>query len=174
MGHAGVSDFQGRAAGDWDRPSSESRIPGQRRPLCRLDPRRATIANMAPEYGATMGFFPIDVECVNYLRATGRSEEHCRAYENYYREQKMFGMPKKGEIAYSVELELDLGTVVPSVAGPKRPQDRIELPKLKEEFLAAFAKPVTENGFGKSREELSKSFAVCGRDGFRPGGGTQD
>jgi len=71
---------------------------------------------MAPEYGATMGFFPIDAECVNYLRATGRSEELCLAYENYYRAQDLFGIPKKGDIAYSQELELDLGTVVPSVA----------------------------------------------------------
>src|SRR6184192_952398 len=98
---------------------------------------RATIANMAPEYGATMGFFPIDAECVNYLRATGRSEEHCGIYENYYRAQGLFGIPKKGEIVYSEELELDLAKVVASVAGPKRPQDRIELPKLKQEFLAA-------------------------------------
>src|SRR5216117_3058742 len=115
---------------------------------------RATIANMAPEYGATMGFFPIDAECVNYLRATGRSEEHCKLYENYYRAQGLFGIPKKGEIAYSQEFELDLGSVVPSVAGPKRPQDRIELPKLKNEFVASLTKPVTENGFGKKPEEL--------------------
>src|SRR5438874_131086 len=115
---------------------------------------RATIANMAPEYGATMGFFPIDAECVNYLRATGRPEEHCRLYENYYRAQGLFGMPKRGELNYSVDLELDLGTVVPSVAGPKRPQDRIELPKLGEEFTKAFSKPVAENGFGKREEEL--------------------
>src|SRR5436853_3844151 len=92
---------------------------------------RATIANMAPEYGATMGFFPVDGECVNYLRATGRSAEHCQAYENYYRAQGLFGMPQMGEIVYSAALDLDLGTVVPSVAGPKRPQDRIELPNLK-------------------------------------------
>ena len=115
---------------------------------------RATIANMAPEYGATMGFFPIDAECVNYLRATGRSEEHCRRYENYYRAQSLFGIPKRGDARYSAELELDLGGVVPSVAGPKRPQDRIELPKLKQEFLAAFTRPATENGFGKKPEDL--------------------
>jgi aconitate hydratase len=115
---------------------------------------RATIANMAPEYGATMGFFPIDAECVNYLRATGRSEEHCRAYENYYRAQGLFGMPKKGDIAYSQEFELNLGTVVPSVAGPKRPQDRIELPKLKEVFVKAMTRSVMENGFGKHPEDL--------------------
>jgi aconitate hydratase len=115
---------------------------------------RATIANMAPEYGATMGFFPIDTECVHYLRATGRSEELCKLYENYYRAQGLFGMPQKGGIDYSTELELDLGSVVPSVAGPKRPQDRIELPSLKKEFLAAFTRPVTENGFGRRPEEL--------------------
>jgi len=135
---------------------------------------RATIANMAPEYGATMGFFPIDVECVNYLRATGRSEEQCRIYENYYRAQGLFGMPKKGQLSYSTDLELDLGTVVPSVAGPKRPQDRIELPKLKNEFLTAFSKPVTENGFGKSADELNRTFAVAARNGFKPGGGSQE
>ena len=113
---------------------------------------RATIANMAPEYGATMGFFPIDAECVNYLRATGRSEEHCQLYENYYRAQGLFGIPQKGEIAYSTDLELDLATVVPSVAGPKRPQDRIELPQAQAaNSCSAFSKPVTENGFGKDR-----------------------
>src|SRR5436190_18257616 len=95
---------------------------------------RATIANMAPEYGATMGFFPIDVECTNYLRATGRSEEHVAVYEAYYKAQGLWGIPQRGQIEYSTELDLDLATVAPSVAGPKRPQDRIELPRLKEEF----------------------------------------
>jgi aconitate hydratase len=135
---------------------------------------RATIANMAPEYGATMGFFPIDAECVNYLRATGRSDEHCKMYENYYRAQGLFGIPKKGEIAYSQELELDLGTVVPSVAGPKRPQDRIELPKLKNEFVTAFSKPVTENGFGKSADDLGRVYKVESANGLAPGGGSQE
>jgi aconitate hydratase len=115
---------------------------------------RATIANMAPEYGATMGFFPVDAECVTYLRATGRSEEHCRLYENYYRAQGLFGIPRKGDLAYSQELELDLGSVVPSVAGPKRPQDRIELPKLKDSFVSLLTKPIAEGGFGKRPEEL--------------------
>ena len=121
---------------------------------------RATIANMAPEYGATMGFFPIDAECVNYLRATGRSEDHCKLYENYYRAQGLFGIPQKGEIAYSTDLELDLATVVPSVAGPKRPQDRIELPNMRREFFNSFQRPVTENGFGKTRAEFSKSVKL--------------
>jgi aconitate hydratase len=135
---------------------------------------RATIGNMAPEYGATMGFFPIDGECVNYLRATGRSEEHCRAYENYYKAQGLWGIPKRGDITYSQELELDLDTVVPSVAGPKRPQDRIELPNLKESFIATFSKPVTESGFGMKPEELGKTFMVSGDGQFADGGGSQE
>ena len=121
---------------------------------------RATIANMAPEYGATMGFFPIDEESVKYLRATGRTEAHCRTYENYYRAQGLFGIPQRGQIEYSTELELDLGTVVPSVAGPKRPQDRIDLPNLKQEFLDALARPTTENGFGKSGSDLTNRVRV--------------
>ena len=121
---------------------------------------RATIANMAPEYGATMGFFPIDEECVNYLRATGRSEEHCKLYENYYRAQGLWGIPQAGQIEYSQLVELDLSTVKPSVAGPKRPQDRIELGNLRREFFNAIQRPVTENGFGKSRQAFGKSFKV--------------
>ena len=135
---------------------------------------RATIANMAPEYGATMGFFPMDAECVKYLRGTGRSDEQCRLYENYYRAQGLFRMPRKGEVNYSLDLELDLATVVPSVAGPKRPQDRIELPNLKREFVAAFSRPVTESGFGKPAAELSRTFAVNVDNGLRPGGGSQE
>ena len=103
-------------------------------------PDRATIGNMSPEYGATMGFFPIDQESVNYLRATGRTDEQCAAFENYFRAQKMFGMPRKGDIDYSVDLELNLGDVKPGVAGPKRPQDRINLPELGRGFSLASAK----------------------------------
>jgi aconitate hydratase len=116
---------------------------------------RATIANMAPEYGATMGFFPIDAECANYLRATGRSEEQVKLYESYYKAQGLWGIPNKGDIEYSSVAELDLATVVPSVAGPKRPQDRIELKDLKDTFLGSFSKPATENGFGKQAEDFS-------------------
>jgi len=121
---------------------------------------RATIANMAPEYGATMGFFPIDEECVNYLRATGRSEDHCRLYENYYRAQGLWGMPTVGQIDYTQVVELDLASVRPSVAGPKRPQDRIELGNLRREFFNAIQRPVTENGFGKSRQAFATSVKV--------------
>ena len=116
---------------------------------------RATIANMAPEYGATMGFFPMDNECATYLRATGRSEDQVRLYENYYKAQGLWGIPKKGEIDYSNSVELDLTTVVPSVAGPKRPQDRIELQNLKTSFTGTFSKPVTEAGFGKKAEDFT-------------------
>jgi aconitate hydratase len=128
---------------------------------------RATIANMAPEYGATMGFFPIDAECTNYLRATGRSDEAVKTYENYYKAQGLWGIPKKGEVVYSQEIELDLGSVLPSVAGPKRPQDRIELPKLKNEFTTAFSKPVTENGFGMKAEDLGKTKADVALNGHK-------
>ncbi|MBI5768230.1 MAG: aconitate hydratase AcnA [Verrucomicrobia bacterium] len=121
---------------------------------------RATIANMAPEYGATMGFFPIDAECANYLRATGRDEKQVALYENYYKAQGLWGIPQQGQIDYSTSLALDLGSVMPSVAGPKRPQDRIELPNLQREFFAAYQRPVTENGFGKNRSDFVKSVKV--------------
>jgi aconitate hydratase len=121
---------------------------------------RATIANMAPEYGATMGFFPIDAECSNYLRATGRDERHVALYEAYYQAQGLWGIPQEGAIDYSQDLALDLATVVPSVAGPKRPQDRIELPDMKREFFAAYQRPVTANGFGKPRADFSRSVKV--------------
>ncbi len=136
---------------------------------------RATIGNMAPEYGATMGFFPIDAECTNYLRATGRDEKHIATYEAYYKAQGLWGIPQKGEIDYSQVVELDISSVVPSVAGPKRPQDRIELNNLKNEFHAAFSKPTTENGFGKKPEDYSKSVAIAAIAGadFHPGGGSQ-
>jgi aconitate hydratase len=135
---------------------------------------RATIANMAPEYGATMGFFPIDGECTNYLRATGRDEADIARYEAYYKAQNLWGIPAKGDIDYSVNLELDLATVVPSVAGPKRPQDRIELPKLKNEFVGSLTKPVTENGFGKQAADLGRTVAVNGNGAAHPGGGSQN
>ncbi|MGD1031852.1 MAG: aconitate hydratase AcnA [Opitutaceae bacterium] len=123
---------------------------------------RATIANMAPEYGATMGFFPIDGECTAYLRSTGRSEEHVALYEAYYKAQGLWGVPRPGEIDYSRDLALDLGAIVPSVAGPKRPQDRIELHNLKQEFVAAFSRPASENGFGRPAADLKGVFHVSG------------
>jgi len=123
-------------------------------------PDRATIGNMSPEYGATMGFFPIDSESVAYLRATGRTDEQCAAFENYFRAQKMFGMPGKGEIDYSIDLELDLGDVQPGVAGPKRPQDRINLPALGETFRSLLQKPVSDGGYGKKDVDLGEKHLV--------------
>ncbi|MGD0059018.1 MAG: aconitate hydratase [Verrucomicrobiia bacterium] len=128
---------------------------------------RATIANMAPEYGATMGFFPVDDESLNYLRATGRTDEQVVAFGNYFKAQNMFRIPRKGEIDYSIEVELNLADVHPSVAGPKRPQDRIELPKLKNTFTELFSKPLTENGYNKPRAEMGKRVPVH-LDSFTP------
>src|SRR5436190_362359 len=123
-------------------------------------PDRATIGNMSPEYGATMGYFPVDQESINYLRATGRSDEQCRAFENYFRAQNMFGMPGKGEIDYSVDVDLDLADVEPSVAGPKRPQDRINLPELGKTFRALLEKPVQDGGYGKKNVDLGEKHLV--------------
>src|SRR6476619_6278524 len=123
-------------------------------------PDRATIGNMSPEYGATMGFFPVDHESVKYLRATGRSEEVCLAFENYFHAQNMFGMPRKGEIDYSVETDLDLADVQPSVAGPKRPQDRINLPELGKKFRELLETPVHDGGYGKKQIDLREKHAV--------------
>jgi aconitate hydratase len=121
---------------------------------------RATIANMAPEYGATMGFFPIDEQTCQYLLATGRSEEHVELVRGFYSAQGMFGIPKKGECDYSVVYDLDLASIPPSVAGPKRPQDRIELSKLKDQFNQLMLKPVKEGGYGKTEEELWTRYHV--------------
>jgi aconitate hydratase len=123
-------------------------------------PDRATIGNMSPEYGATMGYFPVDQESIDYLRATGRSEEQCLAFENYFRAQKMFGMPLRGEIDYSVDIDLDLAEVQPSVAGPKRPQDRINLPDLEKTFRELLEKPVRDGGYGKQNVDLREKHLV--------------
>jgi aconitate hydratase len=132
-------------------------------------PDRATIGNMAPEYGATMGFFPIDGKTVAYLEGTGRTREEIDAFKAYFQAQGMFGAPKPGQIDYSQVLELDLGTVAPSLAGPKRPQDRIEIGDVKAKFGELFSKPMTENGFAKRREDLAKRFRT--RDGIDIGSG---
>jgi aconitate hydratase len=134
---------------------------------------RATVANMAPEYGATMGFFPIDEESCSYMLATGRSREHVDTFRSYYKAQGLFGMPRKGDCDYSEQLELDLSTVAPSVSGPKRPQDRIDLPDLKSRFRDLLSRPAAENGYGKDPSVLAQRFpAILGRP--MPGGGSQD
>ena len=119
---------------------------------------RATIANMAPEYGATMGFFPPDEATVKFMHATGKSDEDTELFEEYFRAQELFGMPKAGEIEYSTTLSLDISTIKPSLAGPKRPQDRIELDKMKENFNDLFSKPTSNNGFNKDASDLNKRY----------------
>ncbi len=121
---------------------------------------RATIANMAPEYGATMGFFPVDQVTVDYMRGTGRREEDIDAFETYFKAQNLFGIPNAGELEYSANLSLDLSTIVPSLAGPKRPQDRIELPNMAESFDHLFSAPLLDNGFNKSAGDLHKRYVT--------------
>ncbi len=121
---------------------------------------RATIANMSPEYGATMGYFPPDEETCQYLKSTGRTQEHIDAVRNYFKAQGLFGIPRKGECDYSIVLDLDLATIVPSVAGPKRPQDRIALPDLKEQFLDLLSKSVADGGYGKTSAEIAVRYSA--------------
>jgi aconitate hydratase len=132
---------------------------------------RATIANMAPEYGATMGFFGVDEETLAYLKGTGRSEELCATFEAYYKAQGLWGIPLKGQVDYTVELDLDLGTIVPGVAGPKRPQDRINLNELKSAFTGLIEKPLTEGGYGKSAADLAVAVPVHINGSKATGGG---
>jgi aconitate hydratase len=135
-------------------------------------PDRATIANMAPEYGATMGFFPVDEETCKYLLATGRPKKLVDSVRNYFKAQSMFGIPGKGECEYSTLLELNLNDVDTSVAGPKRPQDRIPLSDIKQKFTDLLIKPVTENGYNKSN--LNDRYLVkTGLNKVVQGGGDQ-
>jgi aconitate hydratase len=117
-------------------------------------PDRATIGNMAPEYGATMGFFPVDERTIDYFEGTGRSREQIAYLEAYFKAQQLFGVPMPGDIDYSAVVRLDLGDVTPSLSGPKRPQDRIEIGKVASTFRTLFSRPVTENGFNKAPELL--------------------
>jgi len=121
-------------------------------------PDRATIGNMAPEYGATMGFFPVDEKTIDYFKGTGRTDAEIAAFENYFKAQALFGIPKAGQIDYTKVVTLDLGTVAPSLAGPKRPQDRIEIGNVKSTFADLFVKPVGENGFAKKPADLDAQY----------------
>ncbi|QGZ63702.1 aconitate hydratase AcnA [Paraburkholderia acidisoli] len=121
-------------------------------------PDRATIGNMAPEYGATMGFFPVDEKTIDYFKGTGRTQAEIDAFANYFKAQELFGVPKAGEIDYTKTLTLDLSTVAPSLAGPKRPQDRIEIGNVKSTFTDLFSKPVAENGFNKKAADLAAEY----------------
>jgi aconitate hydratase len=117
-------------------------------------PDRATIGNMAPEYGATMGFFPVDEKTVEYFRGTGRTKSEIEAFEAYFKAQGLFGVPLAGEIDYSQVVRLDLASVTPSLAGPKRPQDRIELGKVSSQFVDLFSKPNAQAGFNRPADLL--------------------
>ena len=121
---------------------------------------RATIANMAPEYGATMGFFPIDEETCTYLTATGRTEEQVDAFRSYFQAQQMFGIPRQGEVDYSQVLALDLADIQPGLAGPRRPQDRINLPDIKETFQKLLTTPLNDGGFNVDQSTLDQRHAV--------------
>lgn len=123
---------------------------------------RATIANMAPEYGATMGFFPVDEKTIAYFEGTGRTKDEIAAFEAYFKAQGLFGIPQTGAIDYSTVLSLDLSTVAPSLAGPKRPQDRIEIGNVKQTFARLFSNPVSaagaDSGFNQPADKLGQSF----------------
>ena len=138
-------------------------------------PARATISNMAPEYGATVGFFPPDEQSARYLEATGRPRELVDAFRAYFRAQGITRIPRPGEVDYSEVVELDLGTIRPAVAGPKRPQDRIELPALKATFRELLARK-DASGYGKPAEELGRRWRHESGDArpSLPGGGLQD
>ena len=118
-------------------------------------PDRATISNMCPEYGATIGFFPPDTETMRYLRLTGRAETHVQMVEGYLKNQGLFGIPKAGDLTYSEELVIDLDEIEPSIAGPKRPQDRIVLSEVKETFSGLLTQSMTEGGFGLSQAQIA-------------------
>ncbi|KQP13278.1 aconitate hydratase [Pseudorhodoferax sp. Leaf267] len=127
-------------------------------------PDRATIGNMAPEYGATMGFFPVDEKTIEYFKGTGRTKAEIEAFEAYFRAQGLFGVPLAGEIDYSQVVKLDLGDVTPSLAGPKRPQDRIELGQVSSQFASLFSKPIGENGFNQQAAVLHTRHQVRATD----------
>ena len=118
-------------------------------------PDRATIGNMAPEYGATMGFFPVDEKTIDYFKGTGRTKNEIEAFEAYFKAQGLFGVARSGDIDYSQVVQLDLGDVTPSLAGPKRPQDRIELGNVASQFASLFSKPIAENGFNQPAATLA-------------------
>ncbi len=123
-------------------------------------PDRATIGNMAPEYGATMGFFPVDEKTVAYFTGTGRTKSEIEAFEAYFKAQKMFGIPLAADIDYTKLIKLDLATVAPSLSGPKRPQDRIELGNVSNKFSQLFSAGAADNGFNQPAEKLGQTYTT--------------
>ncbi len=132
-------------------------------------PDRATIGNMAPEYGATMGFFPVDERTIDYFVGTGRSKAEIEAFEAYFKAQKMFGVPLAADIDYTQLIKLDLSTVAPSLSGPKRPQDRIELGNVKAKFGQLFSAGAADNGFNQPADKLAKTFPTASGIDIRNG-----
>ncbi|MGZ5725099.1 MAG: aconitate hydratase [Caldimonas sp.] len=128
-------------------------------------PDRATMANMAPEYGATMGFFPVDDKTIEYFQGTGRTATEIEFFQSYFKAQGLYGMPRAGQIDYSKVVRLDLGTVAPSLSGPRRPQDRIEIGRVKEQFTSLFSKPPAENGFNQPAGHLLTRHQVRAAEG---------
>ena len=127
-------------------------------------PDRATLANMAPEYGATMGFFPVDDKTIEYFEGTGRTKSEIEFFQAYFKAQGLYGIPRAGQIDFTKVVSLDLGTVTPNLAGPKRPQDRIELGNVKQQFASLFSKPPTENGFNQTADRLLTRHLVRAHD----------
>ncbi len=123
-------------------------------------PDRATISNMSPEYGATMGFFPVDQETVRYLKLTGRRDEQISVVEAYCKEQELFWSKDKPEPLYSDVVEVDMSGIVPSIAGPKRPQDRVPLRETKTSFAKSLVSSTADRGFGVKQEDVPKSITV--------------
>jgi len=121
---------------------------------------RATIANMAPEYGATMGFFPVDAETLEYMRRTGRSAADVQLAERYYKEQGLFRTDDSPACVYTKTMSLDLSTIEPSLAGPKRPQDRVPLASMKKSWQTALSAPVAERGFGLDAAATKRTATV--------------
>jgi aconitate hydratase len=128
-------------------------------------PDRATLANMAPEYGATMGFFPVDEKTLAYFEGTGRTRTEIETFAAYFKAQQLFGVPRAGEIDYTQVVTVDLAAIEPSLAGPRRPQDRIALGQVKSRFASLFSKPPGDDGYNQPAEKLGQTFrAVDGAD----------
>jgi len=123
---------------------------------------RATVANMGPEYGATMGLFPVDQETLNYYKLTGRSAQEVDLIERYYKEQGMFYSPRNSQAQYTDVIELQLETIEPCLAGPKRPQDRVAIKDVKESFLKSLVTPIAQGGFGLDKSLLEKKGKLEG------------
>ncbi len=130
---------------------------------------RATIGNMAPEYGATMGFFPVDARTIEYFEGTGRTKDEVSALKAYFKAQQMYGVPEAADINYSQLVKLDLNSVVPSLAGPKRPQDRIEIGSVKSTFKNLFSKSIEDNGFNQPAARLNQEFTTSKGDTLHNG-----